>query len=238
MLNWLPRDRYLFPPLEAALKKPNGLLAAGGDLSPGRLVAAYRHGCFPWFQEGQPPLWWSPDPRMVLYPSELHVSRSLRKTMRRGQFEVSFDRCFRNVIEACARPRLYAEGTWITSAMQDAYVTLHEQGIAHSVEVWQDERLVGGLYGLSMGRLFFGESMFSTVTDASKVGFVTLVERLKEWEFELIDCQMHTGHLASLGARPIARAQFRQCLERGLDQPTAASWVPGSTADELTRALP
>ncbi|MBV2131190.1 leucyl/phenylalanyl-tRNA--protein transferase [Pseudomonas sp. MAP12] len=225
MLNWLARDSLQFPPLEQALREPDGLLAAGGDLSPERLISAYRHGCFPWFQEGQPILWWSPNPRMVLFPAELHVSHSLRKLMRQGRFEVSFDRDFPAVIHACAAPRSYAEGTWITRAMQAAYLELHRRGIAHSVEVWQEGQLVGGLYGLAMGRLFFGESMFSRTDNASKIGFVTLVEQLRECGFALIDCQMHTQHLSSFGAREIPRADFADHLERYLDQSGPTPWA-------------
>lgn len=224
MLTWLQRDNLSFPPLEKAMREPNGLLAAGGDLSPERLLAAYRHGCFPWYQDGQPVLWWSPDPRTVLYPQELHVSRSLRKKLRQGIFSVTFDRAFRDVIEGCAGPRSYTDGTWITTPMQNAYVKLHELGVAHSVEVWQDERLVGGLYGLAIGRLFFGESMFSRTTDASKAGFVTLVERLRDWGFKMIDCQMPTQHLASFGARAIPRKIFAETLARHLDDPSSARW--------------
>lgn len=224
MLTWLKRDDLTFPLLETALREPNGLLAAGGDLSAERLVAAYRHGCFPWYQDGQPLLWWSPDPRTVLYPHELHVSRSLRKRIRQGDYEVTLDRAFSDVIQGCADPRSYAEGTWITTPMQQAYIRLHEIGLAHSVEVWRDEQLVGGLYGLAIGKLFFGESMFSRATDASKVGFVTLVERLREWEFALIDCQMPTRHLESFGARSITREAFADALAAYLDCPSTADW--------------
>lgn len=224
MLTWLKRDDLSFPPLETALREPNGLLAAGGDLRPERLLAAYRHGCFPWYQEGQPLLWWSPDPRTVLFPDEMHVSRSLRKRMRHGDYRVTFDKAFAEVIQGCAGPRSYADGTWITTPMQDAYVRLHEMGVAHSVEVWQQGQLVGGLYGIAMGELFFGESMFSRATDASKVGFVTLVERLREWGFALIDCQMPTRHLESFGARSIPRAAFAEALAMHLDRPSAADW--------------
>lgn len=226
MLTWLQRDDLSFPPLEKAMREPNGLLAAGGDLSAERLLAAYRHGCFPWYQDGQPVLWWSPDPRTVLYPEDLHVSRSLRKKLRQNVFSVTFDCAFRDVIEGCAAPRSYADGTWITTPMQNAYMELHQLGVAHSVEVWQDERLVGGLYGLAMGRLFFGESMFSRTTDASKVGFVTLVERLHAWGFKMIDCQMPTQHLASFGSRSISRAAFAETLSRYLDEPNSARWEP------------
>ncbi|MEK1907107.1 MAG: leucyl/phenylalanyl-tRNA--protein transferase [Pseudomonas sp.] len=225
MLTWLQRDSLTFPSLDKALREPNGLLAAGGDLSAERLVAAYRHGCFPWYSEGQPLLWWSPDPRTVLLPQELHVSRSLAKLIRLGHFEVSFNRDFAGVIQGCAGPRDYADGTWITEPMQSAYLQLHEQGIAHSVEVWQNEQLVGGLYGLAMGQLFFGESMFSRTDNASKVGFATLVGKLREWGFVLIDCQMPTQHLHSFGARPITRSTFADYLQRHLDQPNTADWL-------------
>lgn len=225
MLTWLQRDSLDFPQLNKALREPNGLLAAGGDLRPERLIQAYRHGCFPWFQDGQPILWWSPDPRTVLLPYELHVSRSLAKVLRQGRYQVSFDQAFADVIRACAAPRSYAAETWITSPMQDAYLELHRSGIAHSVEVWRDGELVGGLYGLAMGQLFFGESMFSRADNASKVGFATLVERLKAWGFVLIDCQMPTEHLLSLGARTISRDEFARYLSRHLDQPNRAEWV-------------
>ncbi|MGE8360232.1 leucyl/phenylalanyl-tRNA--protein transferase [Pseudomonas sp.] len=224
MLTWLQRDSLTFPPLNKALREPNGLLAAGGDLSPERLVQAYRHGCFPWFSDGQPILWWSPDPRTVILPDELHVSRSLRKVMRQGIYRVTFDQQFAAVIDGCSGPRAYADGTWITQTMRDAYLELHARGFAHSVEVWRDEELVGGLYGLAMGQLFFGESMFSRADNASKVGFVTLVEHLKAAGFVLIDCQMPTQHLHSFGARPISREAFARYLANHLDQPNGATW--------------
>jgi leucyl/phenylalanyl-tRNA--protein transferase len=224
MLTWLQRNSLEFPPLNKALREPNGLLAAGGDLSPQRLVQAYRHGCFPWFQDGQPILWWSPDPRTVLLPQELHISRSLSKCLRQERYSVTFDRAFARVIQACAAPRDYADGTWITTAMQDAYLELHRQGIAHSVEVWLHDELVGGLYGLAMGQLFFGESMFSRADNASKVGFATLVRHLQEWGFVLIDCQMPTEHLHSFGARAISRQDFAGYLQTHLDQPSSADW--------------
>jgi len=224
MLTWLQRDSLTFPPLEKALQEPNGLLAAGGDLAPERLIRAYRHGCFPWYQDGQPLLWWSPDPRTVLFPEELHVSRSLTKTLRQGTFEITFDQAFDAVIAACAGPRDYADGTWITSPMQAAYRELHQRGIAHSVEVRSNGELVGGLYGLAMGRLFFGESMFSHVSNASKAGFVSLVQQLREWGFVMIDCQMPTQHLQSFGARAIPRKLFSEYLETYLDQTSTAVW--------------
>lgn len=224
MLTWLARDELSFPPLERALREPNGLLAAGGDLSLPRLLAAYRHGCFPWYQQGQPVLWWSPDPRMVLRPDQLHVSRSLAKRLRQQPFRVTFDQAFERVIAACAAPRAYTDGTWITADMQAAYRALHAEGIAHSVEVWQDDQLVGGLYGLAMGQLFFGESMFSRASDASKIGFATLVGKLREWGFVLIDCQMHTGHLERLGAAPIPRSAFASYLEQYIQDPRQSAW--------------
>lgn len=224
MLTWLNRDSHVFPPLQRALREPNGLLAAGGDLSPARLLAAYRHGCFPWYQDGQPLLWWSPDPRTVLLPEELHVSRSLAKCLRQQRYRVSFDADFYAVIAACAEPRSYADGTWITRQMQDAYRQLHQLGHAHSVEVWDGEELVGGLYGLAIGQLFFGESMFSRRDNASKAGFVTLVRQLQAWGFVLIDCQMPTTHLQGFGARAIPRADFSQYLRLHLDRPSRADW--------------
>ena len=224
MLTWLKRDTLTFPPLTKAMREPNGLLAAGGDLSADRLVQAYRHGCFPWFSEGQPILWWSPDPRTVLFPEELHVSRSMAKLLRQQRYQVSFDRDFKAVIQACAGPRRDADGTWITDDMQNAYTELHARGHAHSVEVWDHGELVGGLYGLAMGQLFFGESMFSRADNASKFGFVTLVKHLQAWGFVLIDCQMATPHLESLGARSIPRREFADYLRDHLDQPTTAQW--------------
>lgn len=226
MLTWLQRNNLTFPPLEKAMREPNGLLAAGGDLSADRLIQAYRHGCFPWFQEGQPILWWSPDPRTVLFPEELHISRSLGKVLRQNRYQVTFDRDFTAVIQACAAPRDYADGTWITDSMQSAYLELHRRGYAHSVEVWEQDTLVGGLYGLAIGQLFFGESMFSRADNASKVGFATLVERLKAWGFVLIDCQMPTEHLHSFGARAITRTTFADYLRQHLDQPNIADWLP------------
>ena len=211
MIPWLnPNDP--FPPLESALREPNGLLAAGGDLSPQRLIEAYRRGIFPWFSPGEPILWWSPDPRMVLFPAELKISRSLRKTLNKRAYEIRVDTAFRQVMEACAAPRDGHSGTWITPAMIEAYAELHRQGLAHSVETWVDGQLAGGLYGVSLGRMFYGESMFSRATDASKIAFVHLVRQLQRWGFGLIDCQMKTAHLAAFGAREIPRAEFGQRL--------------------------
>ena len=218
MIPWLePGDP--FPPVERALRDPNGLLAAGGDLSPERLLAAYRRGISPWFGDEDPLLWWSPDPRMVLFARELHVARSLRRVLRSGRYTVTFDRAFRGVMDGCAEPRRDEAGTWITEEMVAAYTTLARLGFAHSVETWRDGSLVGGLYGVAIGRMFYGESMFSRATDASKVALVTLVRQLERWDFELIDCQMSTSHLASLGAREVPRAQFLTQLARLVAHP-------------------
>ncbi|MDD5329258.1 MAG: leucyl/phenylalanyl-tRNA--protein transferase [Sulfuricella sp.] len=207
MIPWLnPQDP--FPPLASALREPNGLLAAGADLSPQRLIAAYRSGIFPWFNPGEPILWWSPDPRMGLFPAELKVSRSLRKTLRRHAYEIRVDSAFREVMQGCAAPRDGRKGTWISPQMIAAYGELHRQGYAHSVETWMEGKLVGGLYGIALGRMFYGESMFSRESDASKVAFVHLVRQLERWGFGMIDCQMKTPHLASLGAREIPRTEF------------------------------
>jgi leucyl/phenylalanyl-tRNA---protein transferase len=193
-----------FPPVEKALKDPNGLLAAGGDLSPARLLAAYRGGIFPWYSGGEPPLWWSPDPRMVLFCDELKVSRSLGKNLRNKGYELRIDTAFRQVLEGCAA----REKTWLGKEMKAAYLALHEAGHVHSFETWREGDLVGGLYGVAIGRMFYGESMFSRATDASKVALVHLVSHLKQRGFPLIDCQMNTPLLDSLGAREIPRRAF------------------------------
>jgi leucyl/phenylalanyl-tRNA--protein transferase len=225
-----------FPPTSRALRSPNGLLCAGADLSPGRLLDAYARGIFPWYAQGEPVLWWSPHPRMVLFPDELKASRSLRKTVARGAFETRFDTAFAAVMAACAAPREPGGGTWIVPEMVAAYVRLHELGFAHSVESWRDGRLAGGLYGILLGRVFFGESMFSRETDASKVALVKLVERLRGLGVRVIDCQQATPHLASLGAREIPRSDFVHLLAESIQYPpsggrwpaTEAEW-PGST---------
>ncbi len=224
----LGRDRTLFPPPHLA--DESGLLAVGGDLHPERLLSAYAQGIFPWYSEGQPLLWHSPHPRFCLTPQELHVPRSLRKTQRRGLFTVRFDTAFRDVIAACARtPRPGQDGTWITSEMLEAYVTLHTLGFAHSAEAWQGEQLVGGVYGVSLGAAFFGESMFARVPDASKVAFAALVEeRLLPWGFTLVDCQQETEHLARFGATPWPRNRFLAALAEALKAPTRAGpWTRG-----------
>ncbi|KVW98901.1 leucyl/phenylalanyl-tRNA--protein transferase [Thiobacillus denitrificans] len=202
------QNATFFPPVETALADPNGLLAMGGDLSVERLLDAYRHGIFPWFNPGEPILWWSPDPRMVLVPDQIRVSRSLAKRIRNGGFELRMDTAFAEVMRACAGPREDAIGTWISPAMVAAYTCLHQLGYAHSVETWRDGKLVGGLYGVAIGRMFYGESMFSRESDASKVALVRLAQQLQRWDFGLIDCQMETSHLASLGARTMPRAAF------------------------------
>ncbi|MEJ2620743.1 MAG: leucyl/phenylalanyl-tRNA--protein transferase [Candidatus Thiodiazotropha sp.] len=195
-----------------AEKEPDGLLAVGGDLTPQRLIQAYQLGIFPWFSEGEPILWWSPDPRTVLYPEKIKISRSLRKTLRKRVFRVTFDQNFDGVIHACAAPREDSPGTWLVPEMINAYRIQHQLGLAHSVEVWQNDQLVGGLYGMAIGRVFFGESMFSRTSDSSKVALVYLSRQLKAWGFRMIDCQVYTRHLASLGAEEIPRQQFCQDL--------------------------
>lgn len=197
-----------FPPLSQAMKYPNGLLAAGGDLSAARLMQAYRRGIFPWFSSGDPILWWSPDPRMVLFPAEFKLSRSLQKKLVHLSYEVTVDTSFEIIMRECAAPRADETGTWISQEMIGAYCELHRLGHAHSVEVWMQDQLVGGLYGIAVGHIFFGESMFSRRTDASKIALAYLSRQLERWNFGLIDCQMHTPHLASLGARLIPRSEF------------------------------
>jgi leucyl/phenylalanyl-tRNA--protein transferase len=216
-ITWMaPSDPVdAFPAVTQALDEPPGLLAAGGDLSPERLVAAYRRGIFPWYSPGEPVLWWSPDPREVLFPDELHVSRSLRRCVTRGQFTVTENRDFRAVITACATARGEDTGTWITAEMQNAYCTLHTLGVASSVEVWLEQELVGGLYGVRTGRVFSGESMFSRHDNASKVALVWLVDHCRERGIELIDCQMPSAHLRSLGSRALARQAFLGFLPGG-----------------------
>ncbi|MEQ1779323.1 MAG: leucyl/phenylalanyl-tRNA--protein transferase [Nitrosomonas sp.] len=203
-----------FPPVENALREPNGLLAVGGDLSPQRLLEAYSKGIFPWFNADEPILWWSPNPRMVLFPEEIKISRSLRKTLKKDHYQIRTDDSFTQVMHACASSRKGQTGTWIHPEMIAAYTALHDMGLAHCVETWMDGELVGGLYGVALGQVFFGESMFSRVSDASKIALVHLAKQLQRWEFGLIDCQVKTGHLTSLGAREIPRSEFSQQLDR------------------------
>jgi leucyl/phenylalanyl-tRNA--protein transferase len=229
-ITWLEPggDPTAFPPLDAALDEPPGLVAAGGDLTPARLEAAYRRGIFPWYSDGQPILWWSPDPRMLLFPAEFRRSRSLAKRERNGSFELRFDSDFAAVIAACAAPRVReAAGTWITDEMREAYLGLHRLGLAHSVETWQEGRLVGGLYGVQLGAAFFGESMFSLEADASKTALSGLVRRCLRDGIAFIDCQMETSHLASLGARPVPRSDFRTLLAQHCSLGTAQRWGCG-----------
>lgn len=215
----LPSKTSFFPAVESAMREPNGLLAMGGDLSVEWLLDAYHHGIFPWFNPGEPILWWSPDPRMVLVPDEIRVTRSLAKRIRNGGFEVRIDTAFADVMRACAGPRGGTNGTWISPTMVAAYTRLHQAGYAHSVETWHDGVLVGGLYGVAIGRMFYGESMFSRMADASKVALVRLARQLQRWEFGLIDCQMETAHLASLGAHTLPRAAFTTRLAELVNLP-------------------
>ncbi len=215
---WLQQDDLSFPDPELALKEPNGLLAIGGDLSLERLRVAYSLGIFPWYESGQPILWWSPNPRMVLFPDELHVSKSLKKLISKNIYKVSFNLNFPSVILACANQRSKnRNGTWITDEMQQAYINLHNAGWAHSVEVWDDKKLVGGLYGIAMGKTFFGESMFSKQDNASKIAFINLVKKLQNQNFKLIDCQVSNPHLARLGAREIKRESFLKHIKADLN---------------------
>ena len=214
--------RFRFPPVAEALEEPNGLLAFGGDLRAGRLLAAYRLGIFPWYDESQPILWWSPDPRAVLYPNQIHISRSLRRSLNRSTFSLSMDRNFAGVISGCAE----RSSTWITQEMRDAYIQLHALGHAHSVEVWDDDNLVGGLYGVAIGRVFYGESMFTRVTDASKMALVHLCGQLRQWGFRVIDCQVGNDHTRSLGAISISRNEFVRLLTVNTQEPPLIGTTP------------
>ncbi len=224
MIPWLDA-RDPFPPVTRALTEPNGLLAAGADLSPERLISAYRSGIFPWYSDEQPLLWWSPDPRMVLIPAEFRLARSLRKRLQRRDYAVSADTAFEEVMRGCAAPRAGQPETWITEDMVSAYGELHRLGYAHSIETRIGGELVGGLYGVAIGRMFYGESMFTRATDASKIAFAHLVRQLQRWDFEMIDCQMKTPHLASFGAREIPRAAFMRKLSELVNYPaTSGKW--------------
>ena len=215
-------DAIIFPPADWA--RSDGLLAVGGDLSTPRLITAYRLGIFPWYNEGDPILWWSPDPRMVLFPKEFYINRSLRRVLKRGEFSFTMDAAFADVVEQCAyQPEPEREHTWITPDMRAAYVALHEAGYAHSVECWRGGRLVGGLYGVAIGRCFFGESMFSAASNASKAALACLTAHLRRWRYEIIDCQLPSGHLRRLGAREIPRSEYLQYLRRGTALPPRPS---------------
>ncbi|WP_417595111.1 leucyl/phenylalanyl-tRNA--protein transferase [Oceanospirillum sp.] len=214
-LPWLnPEQPPYFPPVTEALADPQGLLAFGGQLNAQWLLTSYHQGIFPWFNPGEPILWWSPDPRMVIFPEHFKIRRSLKKTLRKQPFEITFDTAFAEVLNGCAAARNYTDETWITEEMRSAYQELHQMGHAHSVEAWQDGKLVGGLYGVAIGRIFCGESMFARATDASKVAFVHLIQQLKAWQFELIDCQVYSDHLASFGAEEVDRACFLDYLKQ------------------------
>ncbi|MFU8821677.1 MAG: leucyl/phenylalanyl-tRNA--protein transferase [Gammaproteobacteria bacterium] len=227
-MRWLgpPGSEIRFPDPRSALSWPNGLLATGGDLSPERLLAAYRLGIFPWYEAGQPILWWCPDPRAVIFPRELHVARRLRRFLARQPFEASFDREFVTVMRGCARDDDPDTGTWITPEMMSAYVRLHALGHAHSVEIWAEDALVGGLYGVALGRAFFAESMFSRRPNASKAAMIFLAESLRARDFLVMDCQLPSRHLATMGAREIPRRDFLELLSRSIDEhaPSATSW--------------
>ena len=212
-----PDPESPFPPTDQALDNPRGLLAVGGDLSPTRLISAYRQGIFPWYSDDQPILWWSPVPRCVIYPQAVHVSRRLRRRYNQGQFTLSVDRAFPEVIEACAEPRRDHDGTWITADMKTAFIHLHEMGVAHSVEVHVDDELAGGIYGLALGRVFFGESMFSKRKDTSKIALIALCRQLQQWGFTLLDCQISNSHLLSMGAQEISRQEFDRYLSTAND---------------------
>lgn len=224
---WITEDSPVdaFPDIESALIEPNGLLAIGGDLAPDRLICAYRRGIFPWYSDGQPILWWSPDPRAVLFPRRMHVSRSLRKVLRQRRFRMTTDTSFEDVVAGCAEPRPGQDGTWITRGMMDAYTTLHQLGHAHSLECWLDDALVGGIYGVAMGRVFFGESMFSRVANASKVALAELCAL----GFEMVDCQIPNPHLIRLGAEMIPRSEFADLLNRWCEAPRA---LPRGAAED------
>ena len=232
---WL-RQGDPFPPVESALRDPDGLLAAGDDLSPERLLAAYVRGIFPWFGGDDPVLWWSPDPRAVLWLPDLHVSRSLRRTIRSAGYRVTVDTAFPRVIAACAAPRDADGDTWITAGMATSYEALARLGYAHSVEVWSGSALIGGLYGVAIGRMFYGESMFSRRPGASKVALVYLVRQLEQWGFELIDCQVFSTHLASLGASTIPRTAFVEAVDRLASMPAVLSpWALTPSLSETVR---
>ncbi len=239
----LPYDQIWFPDPAQALTYPNGLLAVGGDLSLSRLLAAYSQGIFPWYNDDEEPiLWWSPDPRALFWPDRIHISRSLARRWRKADFEIRFDTAFAQVLAGCAEPDKQRPGTWLTPAMQEAYLALHQAGVAHSVETWREGALIGGLYGVSLGRMFFGESMFTRQADASKLALLGLVQRLQDWSFTLIDCQVLNPHTASLGAVEIPRAEFLALVARNNAYPSrlgpwCASNVPLGFPPELVPVM-
>ena len=231
---WLDvRQPELFPEVSLALQDPDGLLAIGGDLSEKRILAAYRQGIFPWYSDDQPVLWWSPNPRMVLYPDNLHISKSLRKKLRKGNYSITFDNAFDQVVDECSAPRNYTDDTWITDEMKQAYIRLHQSGYAHSVECWHDQELIGGLYGIAIGKVFFGESMFAKKTDASKIAFIYLTRQLQNWGYRLIDCQVYSKHLASLGAVNIPRDDFIKQIQQLCNLTVSHQWQCNLTVSDI-----
>lgn len=214
IITFLPENVTEFPPLNSALEQPSGLLAIGGNLKIDTLLMAYKQGIFPWFNDGDPILWWSPSPRMVFIPGELHISRTLRRLLKKSIYQVTIDHAFSTVINSCAGLRRDSEGTWITSDMIDAYIALHNAGYAHSVEIWRTGKLVGGLYGVALGKVFYAESMFSMESSTSKIAMTALSDQLFRWQFELVDCQVYSAHLESMGARLMPRDQFIDYLKR------------------------
>lgn len=239
-LHWLdPRNpRQPFPPARQAMRDPNGLLAIGGDLSVTRLLNAYAHGVFPWYNPDEPILWWCPDPRAILVPSAFHASRSLQRHLRRADYAVTLDRAFARVLEACGAPRARGRGTWLGPEMKQAYLALHERGHAHSVEVWRDGALIGGLYGVALGRAFFGESMFSHAENGSKIAMYWLCRQLAAWSFALLDCQIASAHLATLGAAELPREQFLALLREAVAQPGPERWEFTADAPAAAGHLP
>ncbi|MBX2858798.1 MAG: leucyl/phenylalanyl-tRNA--protein transferase [Cellvibrionaceae bacterium] len=233
---WLDPNDISFPDTANAMQDPNGLLAAGGDLSTRRLLHAYQRGIFPWFSDGQPVLWWTPDPRMVLCPSEIYINRSLRKLAKKHPFSVTVNQCFDAVISLCSEPRTIEgqveTGTWITHEVMDAYRALHQAGFAQSIEAWQDGQLVGGLYGVALGKIFFGESMFSRVSGASKMAFATLAQQLQEWDYKLIDCQLDSHYLASFGSKNVSRNEFENSLREHIPLNVDELWLDGAYQPE------
>ena len=218
MIPWLDEDTVVFPDIATALQEPDGLLAAGGNLNPATLIEAYKRGIFPWYSCPDPILWWSPDPRCLLKPEEVHISKSMQKEMRKKRFSHTWNSAFEDVMHACGHPRRYSEDTWISEEMITAYCQLHALGVAHSMEVWEDNTMVGGLYGLAIGGAFFGESMFSTSSNSSKYAFISLCQQLQRAGFSLIDCQVESDHLLSLGAYTITRTEFQTRLHYALQQ--------------------
>jgi leucyl/phenylalanyl-tRNA--protein transferase len=241
-LPWLDPLIIEFPDTGQAMQEPNGLLCAGGDLTSEWLLYAYKRGIFPWFNEGDPILWWTPSPRMVIYPHQFHISRSLRKKLKKGGYRVTINSDFKAVIDACANCKRSAlsvdePSTWITSKMAASYLQLHLAGHAQSIEVWQGDILCGGLYGIAIGRVFFGESMFSQMTNGSKIAIAHLVEHLKKWHYKLIDCQVHNDHLSSLGAIEIDRLSFEQIIQQNVFEADTAITLPEWTPQDITLTM-